>query len=268
MAVEPMAPVVVGLDTSPASLYALDLGAEEALGRVTPLDVVYVHERPAGPLAEPPGALPRARALLAAATWRVRDDHPGLTVRGTFVLGEPVEVLLRHAVSASLVVLGHGGVAWRGLGLVATRVAGRSAAPVLVCRPFDRARVPGHPRPVLLAVDDLGGSESAVAFAFEEAALRGAPVHACHVDAGSGSAPRMLAEAVAGWSAKYPEVEVARVVVPAADVAGVLLDASHEAQLVVLGRGRPAGSEPVMLTEICRALLAGAGCSVAVVPHP
>jgi nucleotide-binding universal stress UspA family protein len=256
---EPMAPVVVGLDGSPASLYALDLAADEALGRVTPLDVVYVREEI--------GGQPVRRDLLACATQWVRDDHPGLAVRGTFVIGDPAGVLLRHAGEASLLVLGHSAAAGQQLGPVAARVAAGSVVPVLVSRPFDRAHVPAHPRPVLVGVADLAESDTVVAFAFEEAALRGAPVQAYHVESGSASGERLLAEAVAGWSAKYPEVEVSRVVVPAVDVATVLLAASHDAQLVVLGRRARAHAGPVVLGDVCRVLLAGAGCSVAVVPR-
>ena len=142
MAGEPMAPVVVGLDGSPSSLHALDLAAEEALGRVTPLEVLCVRERVIGP----PGTLPGVRTLLAAATRRICEKHPGLAVRTTFASGDPVEVLLRHAADGCLVVLGHAGTPWRPVGDVAARVAARCTVPLILCRPFDRARASRYPR--------------------------------------------------------------------------------------------------------------------------
>lgn len=61
-----------------------------------------------------PGITRRADAALD----RVRAEHPGLALRGTLVLGEPDEVLLRHAATACLVVLGHTPAAGHELGPV------------------------------------------------------------------------------------------------------------------------------------------------------
>jgi Universal stress protein family len=250
-----MQPVLVGLDGGVASLCALDLAAEEALGRVTPLDVLHVHARPAGD-AGPVAALPLARDMLDAAVVRVRADHPGLAVRGTFVIGDPVPVLLRHAASACLVVLGHS-ASLNQVGPVAGGVAAGSAAPVILCRPFDREHRGSRPRPVLVAVGGAAGCDAVLAFAFEEAALRGAPILAHHLRTGPGEPHVLAAEALSGWSAKYPQVEV----VHQAGAAAGLIEAAHDAQLVVVGRG----GLPGQAGAPGRALMERAGCSVAVI---
>jgi nucleotide-binding universal stress UspA family protein len=267
VAVEPMLPVVVGLVGCPTSLHALDLAAEEALGRVTPLDIVYVHQSSADGVEGPACALYRARDLLDAAVVRVRSEYPGLAVRGCFETGDAAEALLRHAESACLVVLGHGGTG-TAFGPVAQRVVGASVAPVLVCRSFDREHTDPRPRPILVGVPEPSRCDEVLGFAFEEAAVRGAPVLARHVRMAQEQHP--IDEALAGWSAKYPEVEVVPEVVDGtgADVPAALLDASHDAQLVIVGRDCRPGSGGPLLGTVSRALLAHAGCSVAVVTRP
>jgi nucleotide-binding universal stress UspA family protein len=271
---QPMPPVVVGLDGSAASFAALDLAAEEAAGRVTPLEIVYVHES----TVEDTAGLGWAGEMLATAIGRVGADHPGLAVRGVFVLGDPAEVLLRQAEGACLAVMGYRGRGGsRPVGPVAVRVANRSPVPAIVSRPFDHEHADPVPRAVLLGVDGLPCSEAATAFAFEEAALRGAPIEVHHLwwqppgaataccfpesfyadgaDLGHArrQARRMLADLLDTWSATFREVVLRRVVDGAPDTVAALLAGSHDAQLVVVGAHAHAG-----------VLVEQAGCSVAV----
>src|SRR5690349_15104992 len=97
-----MEPVVVGVDGTLASIGALDLAADEAMGRVVPLVVVYTVEPPLDP------ALPQHRRLLDLAVSRAAADHPGLSVSGDLVPGAPAEALVAWSRRASLVVVGHG----------------------------------------------------------------------------------------------------------------------------------------------------------------
>jgi nucleotide-binding universal stress UspA family protein len=273
MPVAPMPPVMVGLDGSAASFAALDLGAEEAAGRVTPLEILHVSTV---------DGLAAGGEALAVAIGRVWADHPGLAVRGVLVLGEPARTLIQHAAGACLVVLGHRG---RGggapAGPVATRVANRAPVPVIVARPFDREHAQRAPRPILLGVDGLPCSEDAVGFAFEEAAQRGAALEAHHVwweppgvasaccapeaDGGDArlAARDRLAGAIGAWSARYPDVPV-RATVEDADPVDALLAASHDAQLVVGGSHDHGGIAHLLSSTVSQALIERAGCSVAV----
>ncbi len=265
----PMAPVVVGLDGSAPSVAAAYLAADEAVARVAPLVLVHAY-RPA--VDEPPGAFGWARQMLAAAADRACTEHPGLAVSAVFVRADPVETLLRHAERAGLVVLGHGGtdvLPVRRLGSVAVCVAGQARVPVIVCRPFDAARPGGEPRPVVVGVEGPDEADPLLGFAFEEAALRGAPVEVWHVRR-EGAGPqwtepeRALADAVTCWSGKYPQIAVRGAVWPGPDVVDALVGAAHHGQLLVIGRHRPADPRLPALGPISRALVERAGCPVAV----
>lgn len=281
---------MVGLDGSAASLAAVDLAAEEAAGRVAPLEILYVFEQqPVSCGASPEECatlLAEAGQTLAVAMGRVRADHPGLAVRGVFLLGDPVPAVVRHVAGSCLAVLGHHGTAGSGpVGPVAAQVAGRSSVPVIVTRPFDREHASVSPRPVLLGVDGLPGSERAVAFAFDEAALRGAPMVVHHLwrerpGAGEPSgvvggaefaearqqALRALSDLLAVWSAKHPGVQLGPVQAGTGEALAALLAATHDAQLVVVGT--PAHAEPPdpLAGTVGRALIERAGCSVAITP--
>jgi nucleotide-binding universal stress UspA family protein len=77
----------------------------------------------------------------------------------------------------------------------------------------------------------------------------------------------VLAERLAGWGEKYPDVRVQRVVTRDRP-ARALVDESRRAQLVVVGsRGRGAAAG-LLLGSVSHAVLYRAHCSVAVVRPP
>jgi nucleotide-binding universal stress UspA family protein len=282
--------VVVGVDGSACSLDAVDLAYREAAARNRPLHVVhafawpYLHvplgPSPSGP---PEGGLRRqAEAVLAQALERARAAGSAVPVSGEVVTGFPAAVLAARSREAALVVVGDrgvGGFAGLLIGSVAVQLAAHAAAPLLVAR--------GRPvpeGPVLLAVDGSPANEPAVEFAFEEAALRGVALEALHawmypvpsergellplvyeaadVEAEEG---RLLAEALAGRGDKYPDLVVRRRLVRTR-TRRALIEASGEAQLVVVGTRGAGGFAGLLLGSVSQAVLHHARCPVAVVP--
>ena len=188
MAIEPIGPVIVGVDGSAASMAALDLAAEEAMGRVVPLRVVHACDG----WSEHVGVSHPSR-LLDLAVSRACADHPSLSVSATLVAGQPAHVLVDQAPTGSLLVVGHrircGSRDLRD-GSVAQQVVDRSRVPVIVCRALDTSLpIAVQPRPVLVGVSGRPSDDAVVEFAFAEASLRGAALWAVHIWPGSAGTP-------------------------------------------------------------------------------
>jgi nucleotide-binding universal stress UspA family protein len=259
MALEPIGPVVVGVDGSAGCLAAVDLAADEAAARVAPLLVVCADIGTAGRVVED---------VLETAVARVKSEHPGLSVAAQAMTGDAVAALVDERHAACLVVVGHranGGLCGWSNDSIATRVIADAHVPVIVHRPVDTTSEVPLPRPVLVGIRSEVGADSLAEFAFAEAAMRGAPLHAVHVSYGGGSSLDVLAEAVQTWSEKFPEVPVRRSIRPSLDAAVVLTAASRSSQLVVVG----SSGSPRRLSagSTVHALVHRAGCPVAVVPE-
>lgn len=267
-------PVLAGVDGSVESLAALDLAATEAGLRHARLLVTYAW---AGPYWRPgrPGGVPVARPdaerLLAAATAWLRTHHPHVAVTGRLVLGDPVQVLTAGSVTAQLVVVGQrgNGLSALGWGSVAAQLSRRCKAPLIV-RTF-RPRVDEAPpdAPVVAAVS-LESSGRTLRFAFEEAARYGVPLAPCYVwtQPAWPDAERALADQLAGWSRRYPQVVVRPQVRHGVDVAQTLAAAAHAARLLVVGAGPDKLLVEILHGSVSRGVLRTAACPVAVVPEP
>jgi nucleotide-binding universal stress UspA family protein len=282
------APVVVGVDGSERSLLAVGLAAHMAARRARSLRIVHAFiwpelHVPLGPSPEGPpegGLANDAKRLLMEAMAHAQKLRPDVTVTGEIVVGAPVQVLLAEAHGAAMVVLGDRGLGgFTGLlvGSVAIHVAAHAACPVVVARgEVDRGG------DILVGVDGSPAGASALDFAFEEAALRGVGITALHTyiypvagdpgdllplvydaDQLKDEETAVLAEAVAGWCERYPDVPVNQALVR--DRASrALVHAADRAALVVVGcRGR-GGFLGLVLGSVSQALLHHASCPVAI----
>ena len=281
-------PVIVGVDGSEQSLLAVEWAAQQARRHSSPLRIVSApdvmprmhayHASPAEIAAALRGVAARA---LAAAITRCDEVAPGLPVDTCLLSGPPAVAVAETGSDASMLVVGArgaGGFAAMMLGSVSRYVAAWAPCPVAVVREESSAV---H-REVAVGVRDPQNATGALAFAFEEAALRGADLVAVHTwywlpsgQAGAlrpadpgrfvAEATRQLAAALKDWQDKYPDVQVRRDVIRG-HPARVLASLSARTDLVVLGRhGHPAGPGPG-IGSIQHAVLDHAHGPVAVVP--
>ncbi|MBO8192193.1 universal stress protein [Streptomyces oryzae] len=297
--------VTVGLDGSPESRAAAEWAAREAQLRGLPLRLLHVREPapargaqprlPAG--AEPQQSWTDRMADEAAGGIRLR--HPGVEVAVEQVEGPPAERLTTAAKGAELLVLGSRGLSALGgflVGSVGLAVAADVERPVVFVRAreqaadehaMDPAGIPSAAtafRPVVLGLDADSPNDAVLAFAFEEAARRGAAVRAVHAwdlppYYAYGVAPVLglheefarqksaeITEALRPWRLKYPDVEVveeSRIGSPA----GHLIDASHNGSLLVVGRRTRRGRTGARIGSVTHAVLHHAAVPVAVVAH-
>jgi nucleotide-binding universal stress UspA family protein len=284
--------VIVGVDGSPSGFAAVGTAADEAHMRGVPLRVVHAFgTRPARlpGITPPPEMSGRALAGLvhgvpSEAERQARERVPGLEVTRSVVSGEPLEVLTIETRSASLAVVGSRGLNSFSsllLGSTAVHLAAHGHCPLMVVRGR-----PSPTGPVLLAVDGSQAGEAAVAFAFAEAAMRGAPLVAMHVwntrseralddpldpmrvvvDVGrlEEAQRRLLEETLAPHRAERPDVVVEPRLVRSR-IRSALLTASGVAQLVVVGARGRGGFQGMLLGSVSQALLHHADCPVVVV---
>jgi nucleotide-binding universal stress UspA family protein len=283
---------VVGVDGSEASFAAVRLAAREAGFRGRSLRVVHAFVWPlvqatmAGvPRPEPDAEMRRdAEQIVRDAVAEATKADPELAVTGDLVTGGAGGALVDASRDAVLVVLGDRGLGgFTGLlvGSVAVQVAAHGSCPVLVARGREHAS-----GPVVVGVDGSATSDAAVQMAFEEASARGAELVAVHfwtgpVSTGPGDMlplvydyddveadeVRLLAESIAGWRERYPEVPVTRRVIRGHPAHG-LVDESVQAQLLVVGARGRGGFTALLLGAVSQAVLHHATCPVAIVRTP
>jgi nucleotide-binding universal stress UspA family protein len=289
-------PVVVAVDGSEDSLRAAEWAALEARRRSRPLRIVSapalvprLHAYQASPEAIANSLRGLAARALDAAITRCEEVAPGLPVTSALLSGEPAIAVAGSGSDASMLVVGArgaGGFAAMILGSVSRYVASRAACPVVVAREESMAV---H-REIAVGIRDPQDTGAALAFAFEEAALRGADLVAVHTwywipavprVAATGEAPglrpgdparisaeagRLLEAALAAWHDKYPAVKVRRDVIHG-HPARVLASYSARADLVILGRhGHPEGAGPG-IGSIQHAVLDHSHGPVAIIPQ-
>ncbi|GHF34582.1 universal stress protein [Streptomyces morookaense] len=266
-------PVVVGTDGSRASLEAVDWAADAAVLRELPLWIVH-----AGSDGTRSGrSAARAEEVCDLAAERAALRSSRLKVTAESVWGAATMALLEASHGASLVVVGHrgqgGGVTSLFLGPVATAVAAHAHCPAVVVRGRPD-NVHGRTHRITVGISRQHPEESAVSFAFAEAALRRCEVETVFAWSGTGGDPRDAGrlrrehatdEALRSATRAHPGVPLL-----AYPVGGpthtALLRASAASDLLVLG-ARPHGSPGPRLGVVNGTVLQHAHCPVAVVPR-
>ncbi|WP_340682580.1 universal stress protein [Amycolatopsis coloradensis] len=235
------APVVVGVDDSPAAAAALSWAAGEARLRGAELVACTVvdSQRLRHPLHTLAGA--SGRSLAAAA-----GGYP-VTVHRR--VGEVADELVAAGVDADLLVVGshgRGRLAALMLGSVSRACLAHAPCPVVVVGPHtEHATARGR---VIVGVDGSAPSRQALLAAAGEATLRGATldiVHVVHWDRVGTELLTPTVEELLEWGRKLVSAELAatrvegKTVVVHGDVSELLVRYSADADLLVLGsRGR------------------------------
>jgi nucleotide-binding universal stress UspA family protein len=273
--------IVVAVDGSPASNAAVVWAARDAATRSIPLTLFHAVVTPTStwpPVPYPDSLLAAleddCRRQLAHALKLAEEAMPSgrkVAIRKDFVYSSPALALIKLSDEAEMIVVGSSGrgLLARGLlGSVSSTVVRHASCPVAVIRDED---VPDPVAgPVLLGIDGSPASELATAIAFDQASRRGVDLVALHAwsdvavlelpaldwEAVEAEAERSLAEALAGWKERYPDVTVRRLLVrdlPAQQL--IEQSKSIQAQLVVVGSHGRGGLTGLILGSVSNTVL-------------
>lgn len=285
----PSAPIVVGVDGSASALSAVSWAAQESARHKVPLRLVHAYLLPTGGYSELilAGSEIReaieqlGRDKLEEAVAAARAAAPDVEMTTEVVCCGATALLIEESKAARLVVIGSQGlgtVTGMLVGSTALALAAHGKSPVIVVR---GTAVPDGP--VVVGVDGSPTSEAALAFAFETASMReaGLTVVMCWQDLMMANAygssrftvdweqvgedeRRLLAQRLAGWQEKYPDVRVRSMVLRDRPVRA-LIRYGAEAQLVVVGSRGHGGFTGMLLGSTSQALVYNAPCPLAVV---
>lgn len=284
-------PVVVGVDGSVAARYAVRWAAERAARVGASLRLIHAYELPFG---FPTGVTEEESVLHAlrthgrrwlAAARDTANEVAALDIETELAAMAASTGLAIESANASVLVLGNRGrspLTGALAGSTSLALAAQAQCPLVLVRANG---ADGNPRtgPVVVGVDGTEVSESALAFAFTEASVQDAMLVAVHAwaetvfetalagDTGSLDwarhrelAGEALAERLAGWQEKYPEVLVERDLVHERPTIA-LRRRAETARMVVVGRRGHNGFPGLALGSTSQHLLHHAPCPVAVV---
>ncbi|WP_280234893.1 universal stress protein [Nocardia cyriacigeorgica] len=281
------APIVVAVDGSPQSMHAVAWAAADAASRGRALSIVSAPELPSDmrpsvlfSAEDIAGSRHRAEQSLAKAA-EVAGSSGVPEISTELVEGRIVGYLLGRSADAVLLVVGSRGLgAYRRslLGSVSTAVTRHANCPVAVIRDVSATDVVSAAKPVLVGVDGTRNSEPAIELAFDEASRRKVGLTALHswTDVTGMDIPMLdwvdsedieaatLAESLAGYAERYPDVEVQRIL-ERDRPARSLVRESENAQLVIVGSHGRGGFTGMLLGSTSESVLHSVECPVIVV---
>ncbi|KOU22780.1 universal stress protein [Streptomyces sp. WM6368] len=281
--------VTVGVDGSESARAAALWAAGEAVRRDRPLHIVYASDTDGRALYLSAETIERVRIngreLLDDTAKAVSAEYPGLNVTTEFSRAGAVDSLHRAGGLHGTVVVGNrglGGFNSLMLGSVGLETAAIAMTPVIVVRGIDGAEESGT---VIAAIRDEHDLLIA-RYAAREAELHKASLRLLHVwnvlqsvgevvsmldgideiAGGHAETLRAVTDAVRG---EFPDLEVQADAEKSISVAGVLVEASRHADLLVMGGRRvpgPLGLAP-NLGRATHSLLHHAHCPVLLIPR-
>jgi nucleotide-binding universal stress UspA family protein len=273
--------VVVGVDGSSSSMTAVRWAAREAGMRKVALSLIHFIDMPPSGLLASGGAVlpPRTETedsqqtegakIISAAVKVAEESAPtgALPELGTEVyFAATVPALVDLSKEAQMIVVGsrgHGAIGRVLLGSVSAGLIHYAHCPVAVIHDEASGALEPSQLPVVVGIDGSPASELATEIAFDAASRRGVDLIALHAwrDKGMSYTPTIqwsgqraageeaLAERLAGWRERYPDVVVhTRVVFDRP--ADHLLDEAKSSQLVVVGSHGRGGFAGMLLGSV------------------
>lgn len=287
------APVMVAVDGTEISAGAIKFAIEEA--RARGVDLMVVHVSPSyisltsvGSMVPMMGSVPplleeTSRRLLATTCAEIEHAAPDLTIRSMLRTGPVSGSILDAAEGAQVLVVGQEtrtGLDRWAAGATAMKVAAHAQCPVAA---VPALWTPGPARHrLVVGVRSVAAAPGLLAQAFEMAAARKdtlVVLHAwrlpdpyfdaiearTHMDEWIEEGQRLLDEALTEPRAAFPDVPVeARVV--HREPARALVEAAHDADMLLLSRRTHEHLQLTRLGSTARAVLRHATCPVTVLP--